>query len=230
MLEATFAGGAMLGLASALHCGAMCGGIACGAMLLLGAPTTGERYRQLAIMQVGRVTTYTLIGVAGAWLGASLLANKDGINFHVMQWAAAAALMWMGMVMAGFAPRLALVDRGMMRISSFVERIAVPLRAHRTAGPFALGIGWGLNACPMVYSAAFFASLTGSAAAGATFMAGFGLGTVPAVVAAATGFSLLKSLQSSRAANMAIGVVMVAAGLASVYVPWPQMAGLCVTQ
>jgi uncharacterized protein len=230
MLEATFAGGVMLGLASALHCGAMCGGIACGAMLLLGAPTTGERYRQLAIMQAGRVTTYTLIGAAGAWIGAGLLANNKGINFHVMQWAAAAALMWMGMVMAGFAPRLALIDRGMMHISAFVDSIAKPLRAHRVAGPYALGLGWGLNACPMVYSAAFFASLTGSSSAGATFMAGFGLGTVPAVMAAASGYAMLKSLQSNRAANMAVGALLVALAFVSVYVPWPTMAGLCLTQ
>ena len=39
MLETAFIGGIAFGLASALHCGAMCGGVACGALLLLGAKT-----------------------------------------------------------------------------------------------------------------------------------------------------------------------------------------------
>ena len=65
MLESVVISGIAFGLAGALHCAAMCGGIACGALLLLGAPTSGERYRQLALMQAGRVTTYATMGAVG---------------------------------------------------------------------------------------------------------------------------------------------------------------------
>jgi uncharacterized protein len=96
MLESVVISGIAFGLASALHCAAMCGGIACGALLLLGAPTSGERYRQLALMQAGRVTTYATMGAVGGAIGAGLAAPRGGISFEVMQWAAAFSLMWMG--------------------------------------------------------------------------------------------------------------------------------------
>lgn len=230
MLETTLIGGVLFGLASALHCSAMCGGIACGAMLLLGADTPFERYRQLAIMQVGRVLTYTAIGAIGAAIGGGIVAPKSGASFQIMQWAAAVTLMWMGLVMAGVMPRIEILDRGAMRISSLMTAMTRPLRGSRTAGPLALGVVWGFNACPMVYGAAFFASLTGSIGKGALFMAGFGLGTVPAVVAAASGLTLLRTMTFNRHVRVAAGTAIALAGFASVYVPWHKLSMFCLTQ
>jgi uncharacterized protein len=227
MLESVLISGVAFGLASALHCAAMCGGIACGALLLLGASTPGERYRQLGLMQAGRVTTYATMGAVGGAIGAGLAAPRGGISFEVMQWAAAISLMWMGLVLAGAMPRLALLDRGVSYLARAFDTIAEPLRKRRTAGPFALGIAWGLNACPMLYGAVFFSSLTGSALHGFLFMTGFGLGTLPAVFAAASGLTFLRTINAKWQVRLVAGMTLVLAGFASIYVPWPAIRGFC---
>ncbi len=227
MSETAIISGIALGLASALHCAAMCGGIACGALLLLDAPTPKERYRQLAIMQAGRVTTYAAMGAVAGAIGAGLAAPRGGISFGVMQWAAAVSLMWMGLVLAGAMPSLSLLDRGMSYLARGLDTITAPLRTRRTAGPYALGIAWGLNACPMLYGAVFFSSLTGSALHGFLFMTGFGIGTLPAVFAAASGLTFLRTINAKRGVRMAAGIALALAGFASIYVPWPVIKGFC---
>ncbi|MBS0249961.1 MAG: sulfite exporter TauE/SafE family protein [Proteobacteria bacterium] len=227
MIEAALVSGFAYGLASALHCAAMCGGIACGALLLLGAQTPKERYRQLAIMQAGRVTTYAAMGATVGAIGAGLAAPRGGISFEVMQWAAAVSLMWMGLVLAGVVPNLALLDRGLCYLAQTFDTIAAPLRARRTAGPFALGIAWGLNACPMLYGAVFFSSLTGSAFNGFLFMTGFGLGTLPAVFAAASGLTFLRNINTKPEFRTVAGIALALAGFATIYLPWPAIKGFC---
>ncbi len=223
--------GMAFGLASALHCAAMCGGIACGALMLLAAPTPAERNRQLALMQVGRIATYASLGaVAGAIGGGFAAARGGGVSFAVMQWAAAVMLMWLGLVIAGAMPRLAFLDRGLFHIASAVETITMPLRSRRTAGPLAMGVAWGLNACPMLYGAVFFSSLTGSASNGFLFMAGFGLGTVPAVVAAASGLTFLRRMGGNPAVRWIAGSLIALAGFASVYLTGHVIPGFCLTR
>lgn len=227
MIEPALISGIAFGFASALHCAAMCGGIACGALLLLDARTPKERYRQLAIMQAGRVTTYAAMGATVGAIGAGLAAPRGGISFEVMQWAAAVSLMWMGLVLAGAVPHLAFLDRGVSYLAQAFDAVAAPLRARRTAGPYALGIAWGLNACPMLYGAVFFSSLTGSAFSGFLFMTGFGLGTLPAVFAAASGLTFLRTINAKPEVRTAAGIALALAGFASIYVPWPAIKGFC---
>ncbi|MFA5958439.1 sulfite exporter TauE/SafE family protein [Hyphomicrobium sp.] len=227
MLESVLISGIAYGLASALHCAAMCGGIACGALLLLDAPTAGERYWQLGLMQAGRVTTYATMGAVGGAIGAGLAAPRGGISFEVMQWGAAISLMWTGLVLGGVLPRLSFLDRGASYLARAFDIIAVPLRKRRTAGPFALGIAWGLNACPMLYGAVFFSSLTGSALHGFFFMTGFGFGTLPAVFAAASGLTFFRTINATGQVRLAAGMGLVIAGFASIYVPWPTIQGFC---
>lgn len=227
MFEPAIISGIGFGLASAMHCAAMCGGIGCGALLLLGAQTPKERYCQLAIMQAGRVTTYAAMGATVGAIGAGLAAPRGGISFEVMQWAAAVSLIWMGLVLAGAVPNLAFLDRGVSHIAQAFEAIAAPLRARRTTGAYVLGIAWGLNACPMLYGALFFSSLTGSALNGFLFMTGFGLGTLPAVFAAASGLTFLRTINAKPQVRMMAGIALAVAGFASIYIPWPAIKGFC---
>ncbi len=222
--------GMAFGLASALHCAAMCGGIACGALMLLGAQTPAERNRQLALMQVGRIATYAILGAIAGAIGGAFAVTRAGLSFAVMQWAAAAMLMWTGLVIAGAMPRFALLDRGLSYVAGTVEMVTAPFRKRRTAGPLALGAAWGLNACPMLYGAVFFSSLTGSAANGFQFMAGFGLGTVPAVVAAATGLTVLRTINGKPAVRWVAGSLIAFTGFASVYMTGHVIPGFCLTQ
>lgn len=228
MFDESFFRGAAVGFASALHCGAMCGGIACGANLLLGANTSGDRNLNLVLMQVGRIATYTAIGgVAGAF-GGEVLSRASMHSPVVLQWAAGASLLWMGMVVAGLMPRLALIDHGMQALASGANALLRPVgQGRRYLAPVTLGIVWGLNACPMVYGAAFLASLTRTGVQGATFMLGFGVGTVPAVIASAYGFMWFNRRAAGTKLKLAAGLALAAGGVAIAYFPQHFASVLC---
>ncbi len=229
--EPTLIGGILLGLASALHCGAMCSGICGSALLFLRPETNSQRISYLLVLQAGRITTYATLGAIGGLAGSALVTPDIAVKFKTLQWAGAVALMAMGLSMAGMLPRIAVLDRGALAISNAIERITAPLRNWPRIAPFALGMLWGANACPMVYGALFTATLTGSAWHGVTFMTGFGIGTLPAILAAGYGFSMLKAASGRASLQMAAGLTMAAAGFASVYSPWPAAAlAFCITR
>lgn len=215
---ALLAGGAM-GLASALHCGAMCSGV-CGAALMMLQP--GDRRQQAAnvvMLHAGRITLYAIFGAVGAAIGSSLMTPDIAEKFRALQWAAAIALMAMGLAMAGLLPRLAAFERSAGAVTHAIENCVGQLRRWPRVAPFALGLSWGANACPMVYGAVFTAMLTGSAVNGAAFMTAFGLGTVPALVATGYGLSKLRTLASRTTAQTACGLAIAIAGFASLYAP-----------
>ena len=107
--------------------------------------------------------------------------------FFAMRWAAAVALGWIGLSVAGFAPSLSLVDRVAAPIVGRLQFAGTG--ATGGAGAFASGLLWGLLPCGMVYGALFYAMLSGDGWRGAAVMAGFGLGTLPSVTAVALGLS-----------------------------------------
>ena len=61
-------------------------------------------------------------------------------------------------------------------------------------------------------------------------MTGFGLGTLPALLAAAYGISLLKTLGGRKPIQAAGGVAMAAIGFSSLYFPWPETLTFCITR
>lgn len=226
-LEAVLFGGVAMGLASALHCGAMCSGICGSALLFLRPDSNRQRLAYLLTLQAGRITTYAIFGAVGALFGSALITPDAAVKFRTLQWAAAVAMMAMGLAMAGMLPRFAILDRGAVLVSSSIERLTAPLRHWPRVAPFALGMLWGGNACPMVYGAVFTATLTGSVAQGVTFMSGFGLGTLPAVLAAGYGVSKLKAISGRISMQTAAGIAMAGIGFASLYTPWQSALAIC---
>lgn len=226
-LGSTFLSGLVLGFAGSLHCACMCGCIASGSLFILNPTTRSERMTTLLKLQAGRVLCYAVTGAVIAGV-ATLTINPatTSTSFRAMQWASAALTMWMGFSIAGLVPSAAL-PASLARLPATTDRLLAPVRNYSGAAPFALGITWGMTPCPMVYAALFAAALTGSAAGGFSWMTGFGLGTVPAVVAAALGISTLGQIRTSNLAQMAAGLAIAALAGLTVMNPWPAIAMLC---
>jgi sulfite exporter TauE/SafE len=226
-LLTTFLGGLALGFAGSLHCACMCGGISSGCMFILNPKGMSERLAMIAKLQTGRVFCYAVAGgiIAGV---ASLTVNPStaATSFKMLQWASAALVMWVGLSMAGLVPSIALPG-GLGRVPETMAHILAPVRRHPRVMPFALGVTWGLTPCPMVYAALFSAALTGSAAAGTTWMLGFGLGTVPAVVATTLGISSLSQFRKSPAAQTAAGIAIAVFAALTVSGAWPAIRTFC---
>ena len=104
----TLLGGLLLGLASSLHCAGMCGAIASSLMFSFAAgESEAERASALMAAHAGRVLMYVAGGAILGAVGSTVYGAFDHASaFLVMRWAAAVALGWIGLSVAGFAPSL----------------------------------------------------------------------------------------------------------------------------
>lgn len=213
--EYTFLGGALLGLASSLHCAGMCGPLA-SSLLFTATPagTVGTRLKFIALTQTGKAFSYAMAGLAMGSLGSGFLQFFDRqIAFQVAQWAAAAAMLWVGLSVAGIVPSLAAAGSPVQRL---VGRLGGPCARAQNAHPesaLLAGMLWGLMPCGMVYTALASSMLTGNPIDGASMMLGFASGTVPSVTSAALGMTTLKRLARSQTSRVAIGFTIAAFGV-----------------
>jgi len=228
--EFSLVSGLLLGLASSLHCAAMCGGIASGVVFMFDPATPGDRARVVLTAQLGRISAYVLAGTLLGTIGASAYGAFDlSAGYELFRWGAAAALMWVGLSVAGLLPSPAALDRRLGRVSVRANEVAGRLRGARHLGPLAAGMAWGAMPCPMVYAGLFTAVLSGSALAGAIVMLGFGLGTLPAVTVTAYGIATLGRIEARTGSRMLLGIAIAAFGLATAYPQGPGAALLCLT-
>ena len=190
-----------LGLASGVHCLGMCGGIVAAFSQTV---FPGERLfpRQLAF-NGGRMASYCLAGLA---------AGATGALFHgsvALFIAVNVLLVLVGLHLMGLrTPMLALE-----RLGAPLWRRIAPLAARAfNANAFAGGLLWGLIPCGLVYGALGAAALAGSAGGGALAMAGFGLGTLPWLLAAGVAAARLRGWMHRRPVRAATGGLVIAYG------------------
>ena len=209
----SLAGGAALGLASSLHCIGMCGGIS----LLFGHGGRGgcgvaAAGWEQALLHGGRIASYAALGALAGGLGNAALGGIDpAIGHGLLRWAAALSLGWIGLATAGLAPPPAFLGHAMPGPWRMRLMLRLPISARRIAG----GLAWGLLPCGMVYGALIFAMFAGTAFGGAMVMLGFGLGTLPALIAAGLGFARVQASLRTRGAQLWLGMLMVALALLS---------------
>lgn len=105
----------VLGLISTVHCVGMCGGIVGMLAMSLPAEVRQSRWRLLGFTlsyNLGRVTSYTLAGVAAGILGGTVFgadANQAGPN--LLRVLAAVMVIAIGLYLAGWLPRWTMLER-----------------------------------------------------------------------------------------------------------------------
>lgn len=161
----------ILGLASSLHCAAMCG------PLTLALPLSAtERWRAvsgLLTYHFGRALTYGFMGLALGLLGYGLaVAGWQRTLSVVMGTVLIVGAFWGTLPLSGrFFPRF-----------SLNTRLPAVWRAWLGRSLFLTGMLNGLLPCGMVYAALMTALVTASGWQSGLFMVVFGLGTAPALV------------------------------------------------
>ncbi len=229
LLGSALIGGVLLGLAGALHCATMCGGLASGGAMMFAPRSRLQSLLTLTAMMSGRVFIYAVLGAAiaaSAEFTFTMMSLKPGVV--PMPWIGAVFLVWIGLSSAGFFPALALPGAGVATFVSGANRLLSPLRGVPYMAPFVTGMIWGLAPCPMVYAALFTAALTGTALAGFVWMLGFGLGTVPAVVLSALGIKALSQINTNGLSKIAAGLAIALFGIATVFLDLPVFSALCI--
>jgi hypothetical protein len=200
-----------------------------------GSHLTTYEVRQHALFNLGRATSYTVIGAALGALGGVVLVTTATLT--------GAAEAVRGVVGLGVGAAVILVGvryalggaTGGVHLPG-LERVTGWLTGHvdRLAnGPGIVGLGavHGLLPCPILYPAYLYAFASGSAVSGAVALAALGVGTMPAVFLYGTVIESVDAVHRRRVhrllgvAFVALGYVLFAHGLMSVgiHVPHPRL-------
>jgi len=200
------------GMVGAAHCLGMCGPF----VLAIGTAAADWRTnlrRQLAY-SAGRVFTYAVLG-AGAGFVAERLAGSLPAWTNLPAALAIAAgllLVWQGLVASGFVR-----TRGVTAAASCPGGggFRSLLAARGLTDVFLAGLFTGLLPCGLLYGMLAYAASRHDVLAGMATMAAFGIGTVPALVAAGLGGSVL-SVAGRRRMHALAAWCLVATGLVSI--------------
>jgi uncharacterized protein len=212
-------GASLLGSA---HCVAMCGPYVamCTAQFVPKGATPGARCGLRVLFNLGRIATYSLIGlIVGAFGQIAQAAASRFDVAGIVAIAAGSAALAFGLSMIGWfrdpASVVAMAGVGRWLIAGRMRLN----RAPPAAAPLLLGALQGWLPCALVYAAASRASLAGTPVMGAFTMLVFGLGTVPAVFALTViPQTLLRRVKAQRLAGAllaVLGVLLILRGLAN---------------
>lgn len=176
------------------HCAGMCGPLTVAFSLSQAQETPPRGWQQFrfhTLLNLGRMTSYALVGGAIGALGSVLVAGgqmagvgslfRQGITLLTGSLLVCFGLSQIG---PGFLPRIPLLhplSRGGWhnRLSAAMTKLA--LKPHWWT-PALLGIAWGLMPCGFLYAAQIKAAEAGSLWAGSVTMLAFGLGTYPVML------------------------------------------------
>ena len=172
----------LVGLFGGAHCIGMCGGLM--AALSFSVPA-GRRARRLVILlsyNLGRIASYALIGALAGIIGYQF---SGGHGVNVLRVLAGALLIAMGLYLANWWRGLVYLERLGGLLWRHLQPLSQRLLPVRTV-PAALLLGglWGWLPCGLVYTALAYAMAQANAGAAALVMLAFGMGTLPAVLAA----------------------------------------------
>lgn len=175
----------LAGLAGgATHCAGMCGPFVIAQVTagLVARPALSRLAGgALVPYHLGRAVTYTGLGAA-AGLVSGTVVHGAGFRAVLVGLLALGAVLMLAQAVAQLAAVLPAAPAG---LAERVARAAAPLLADaRGSRRFLLGLVLGFLPCGLLYGALAAAAATGSALGGAFAMAGFALGTVPALVGA----------------------------------------------
>jgi uncharacterized protein len=168
---------ALMGLGGSLHCVGMCGPLA--------LALAGGQNRRLAFVvgrllyNGGRLVTYALLGGLFGLLGGALHIADWQQDLSIGLGAVIILVAVMGMTHRHL-PLASLPAQGVAAIKRGLGRL---LRLQSMAGLFFVGVLNGLLPCGFVYLALAGSLTTASPAAGMAYMALFGVGTVPLMLA-----------------------------------------------
>lgn len=186
--EAGFITALLVGFFGGVHCVGMCGGIV--GALTFGLPEEKrarfvQLFPYLLAYNSARVISYTAAGaIAGliGYAGLSLVPMQNAQVFLLI--IAGVFMVLMGLYVGGWWFGLTRIERFGSRLWRFIEPVGrrlMPVQNPRQA--FGLGLVWGWLPCGLVYSVLIWALASGNPATGALLMLGFGLGTMPNLLA-----------------------------------------------
>ncbi|GGD47307.1 sulfite exporter TauE/SafE family protein [Muriicola marianensis] len=170
----------LLGLLGSLHCVGMCGPIAF--MLPLDRGSKPRMFGQLFLYHAGRIFSYSLMGLIFGYFGKGLYLFGIQQNLSI----AIGILILLVLVIPKKFVRRFEISRPVYRWVGKLKSGLGDALKKRTADTFlTIGVLNGFLPCGLVYMAVFASIAMSSPVLGASYMALFGLGTIPLMSSAA---------------------------------------------
>jgi sulfite exporter TauE/SafE len=177
------------GLYGTGHCLGMCGGLVA-ALALAGEGRRGIGFHLL--YNSGRITTYTLIGLAVGWLG-SAIAYTDAFR-QVSRMVLVGSDLFVIALGLGTAGLFARFNVMWLELGGLPGLTGVAARLGRRPGAlagFPLGLLMGFLPCGFLYARAITAAQAADPRRGALILLAFGVGTLPGLVLFGSGTNWL---------------------------------------
>lgn len=209
-----------IGLFGSFHCVGMCGPIA---MALPGSGhTLAAQLVQKSVYNTGRIITYSLLGgvmgLAGRAVSLAQLQQPLSILLGL--------LIIAGALVPLFDTSGIRRSRPVRQVFDWLQRrMKRAMNKQGNRAMLAIGILNGLLPCGFVYVGLAGSVTTGSVPAGMAYMAMFGLGTFPAMMAMAMAPGVI-SLNTRRKINRYLPLLAVLLGLYLVYRGWMMGPGV----
>ncbi|OSI13186.1 sulfite exporter TauE/SafE family protein [Neisseria canis] len=192
------------------HCVGMCGSLSSAFALQL--PPHINRFWLIVLLNLGRISSYIVIGVlvgALGQIGASL--DQTRVLQNGLLIAANVLLLFLGLYLAGIsgaARKVENLGRPIWRRLNPVLNKLLPIKSVPAC--FGVGLLWGWLPCGLVYSASLYALGSGSAAKGGLYMLAFALGTLPNLLAMGWFAAQLKGVLQKRSIRLITGLLVAA--------------------
>jgi sulfite exporter TauE/SafE len=201
----------------------MCGGIAGALTFSLPQDIRNHRLKlatYILTYNLGRITIYAVVGAIVGALGSNLLDWISPRYGHfILQLLAATLMILMGLYLAGWFPRLTVIERLGKPLWARLEPVGkrlIPVHSHLHA--YFFGLIWGWLPCGLVYTTLAWSTTSGSALDGALLMSAFGLGTLPSVMAAGIVTGIIARISKLPYVRMAAGIIIILIALVTLYV------------
>jgi sulfite exporter TauE/SafE len=199
-----------IGMAGALHCAGMCGGLA---LLATGAQPRG-RTVSLLLYLGGKGWSYVVLGAVAGALGHTIAqAAPLGLGGRALAVVSGLLLLFLSLQLLGLLRETTAGLRWLRPVSDSFARLA---REGGRRGKLLLGVANGFLPCPLVYVYVGLAAATGSPIWGAATMLVLGVtSSLPLVVCAFGGYQLT-NLAGRRLPQLG-GVLMLVMAAVTLY-------------
>ena len=176
----------LLGLAVSLHCAGMCGPLMCAKF------SNGGRFVPLhfAVLQMGRVTTYTIMGLVAGFSSSMISLGTQQGRISLI---AGILILLIYFVPTKLKRKLSSKLPANPWASAFRMRLGKLMGSQTLGGNYALGLLNGLLPCGVVYVALGASMTAESALMSGAMMTTFGLGNIPVLIFSAGAGRLLSN-------------------------------------
>jgi sulfite exporter TauE/SafE len=200
-----------LGLFSSAHCIGMCGGIMGALAMAVPAEQVRRRWFILLSYNLGRIASYTLMGLLVGAFAGQLAIMGAGAG---LRWLAGLLLIAMGLYLGDWWRGLTYLEMGGRYLWAYLQPLGkalMPVDSIRKG--MLLGSIWGWLPCGLVYSALGYAMAQGDAPGGAAIMFAFGMGTLPAVLASGVAAQQMGRILQRRQLRRGFAVAIILLGI-----------------